>query len=115
MAISDAQFTACWREVLSLSKVKQGEQITLLTSTDTNQQTLRCARLAATEMGGIVTTVELPPMNAEISLSPDKLAYVGATALKGNKAAMQALKNSDMVIDLMLLLFSPEQAEILES
>lgn len=115
MAISDSQLTAAWKEVLNLSKVKPGELVTLLTSTDTNQQSLRSARAAATELGGIVTTLELPPMNAEVSLSPDKLAYVGATALAGNKAAMEALKNSDIVIDLMLLLFSAEQAEILES
>lgn len=115
MAISDTQLTAAWKEVLTLSKVKPGESVTLLTSTDTNQQTLRTARQAATELGGIVTTVELPPMNAEVSLSPDKLAYVGPTALAGNKAAMEALKHSDIVIDLMLLLFSHEQGEILKS
>ena len=113
MAISDSQFTAAWTEVLTLSKVKPGEQVTLLTSVDTNKQTLSCATMAATGLGAIVTVLELPPTNGEISLSRDKLAYVGPTALAGNKAAMSALKNSDLVIDLMLLLFSPEQGEIL--
>src|SRR3546814_20713072 len=54
-------------------------------------------------------------MNGEKSLSREKTAYVGTTPLTGNPAAMAALKSSDMVIDLMLLLFSPEQQEILES
>jgi len=115
MAISDAEFTAAWRQVLTLSKVKRGEQVTVLTGVDTHPQTLQAARLAATELGAIVTTVELPPTNGAVSLSRDKLAYVGATALVGNKAAMSALKNSDLVIDLMLLLFSHEQGEILDS
>jgi 2,5-dihydroxypyridine 5,6-dioxygenase len=54
-------------------------------------------------------------MNAERSLSRDKLAYVGKTPLSGNAAAIAALKASDIVIDLMVLLFSPEQIEIMES
>ena len=113
MTVSDTQFLAAWRTVLTGCNLKPGEQVTLLTSTDTDPQSLRCATIAATELGGIITTVELPPTNGELSLSRDKLAYVGATALAGNKAAMAALKESDLVIDLMLLLFSPEQGEIL--
>jgi 2,5-dihydroxypyridine 5,6-dioxygenase len=115
MPISDSELTAAWVEVLTLSKVKPGEQVTVLTGVDTHQQTLRCARMAATGLGGIVTVIELPPVNGAVSLSRDKLAYVGPTALAGNLAAMNALKSSDLVIDLMLLLFSPEQGEILQS
>jgi 2,5-dihydroxypyridine 5,6-dioxygenase len=113
--ISDSQFTTAWTKVLTLSKVVPGEQVTLLTGVDTHPQTLRCARMAATGLGAVVTVLELPPINGEVSLSRDKLAYVGPTALAGNKAAMSALKSSDLVIDLMLLLFSAEQEEILES
>jgi 2,5-dihydroxypyridine 5,6-dioxygenase len=40
---------------------------------------------------------------------------VGKTPLSGNTAAIAALKASDIVIDLMVLLFSPEQVEIMES
>ena len=115
MNTTDAQLLAAWKQVLTLSKVKPGEAVTLLTSTNTNPQNYRAADLAATELGAIVTTVSLPPTNGHLSLSRDKTAYVGVTALKGNKAAMAALRESDLVIDLMLLLFSPEQAKVLES
>ena len=48
------------------------------------------------------------------SLSRDSLAYLGTTPLTGNPAAIAALKASDLVLDLMTLLFSPEQHEILQ-
>lgn len=114
MAITDAMLQGAWTEVLQLSNVKAGEQVTLLTSDDTDPQTLRTARTAALALGAVVTQVVLPPMNGERSFSRDKTAYMGRTALTGNAAAMQALKHSDLVIDLMLLLFSPEQVEILK-
>jgi 2,5-dihydroxypyridine 5,6-dioxygenase len=59
--------------------------------------------------------VDLPPINADKALSRDALAYLGETPLTGNPAAIAALKASDLVIDLMTLLFSPEQIDILES
>jgi 2,5-dihydroxypyridine 5,6-dioxygenase len=52
-------------------------------------------------------------VNGEKSLSRDKAAYVGTTPLTGNRVALAALKASDLVIDLLFLLFSPEQAEAL--
>ncbi len=115
MAVSDTQLTGAWREVLRLSNVGPGQQLSVLTSEDSHRQNTACAIRAAQELGAMVTTLVLPPVNAELSLSRDKTAYMGRTPLTGNSAAMAALKNSDMVIDLMLLLFSPEQGEILES
>ena len=66
-------------------------------------------------MGAIVNRLDLPPINGEKGFSRDSLAYLGTTPLTGNKAAIAALKNSDIVLDLMTLLFSPEQHEILQS
>lgn len=115
MNTSAGQLLHAWKEVLRLSKVKAGEAVTLLTSTNSNLANHRAAEVAATELGASVSTLTLPPMNGERSLSRDQTAYVGATALKSNKAALAALQNSDLIVDLMLLLFSPEQAKILES
>lgn len=114
MAISDVQLLHAWRDVLTLSNLKKGEAVTILSSNDTNQQNLNAARNAVIDLGGILTVIELPPTNGDLALSRDKTAFIGRTPLDGNKAAMAALKHSDLVIDLMLLLFSPEQAEILK-
>jgi 2,5-dihydroxypyridine 5,6-dioxygenase len=106
MAISDAQLFAAWKTVLQLCNLRQGEFVTLLASDDSHRQTLAAAHLAATELGGIVSTLTLPAMNGERSMSRDKTAFVGRTALAGNAPAMACLKNSNLVIDLMLLLLS---------
>ncbi|MCQ4159263.1 2,5-dihydroxypyridine 5,6-dioxygenase [Roseomonas sp. GC11] len=115
MPISDADMIAAWKQVLTLSELKPGEVVTVLTGPSTHPQTLSTAMIAARGMGAIVNRLDLPPVNGEASLSRDALAFVGDTPLTGNPAGMAALKASDLVLDLMLLLFSPEQGEILES
>ncbi|MCK9919159.1 2,5-dihydroxypyridine 5,6-dioxygenase [Microbacteriaceae bacterium K1510] len=114
MAISDSDLIAAWTQVLKLSRLKSTEFVTILTDQDSHPQTVSCARTAAQLLGAKVICLDLSPMNGDKSLSRDKTAYVGHTPLTGNTAAMAALKASHLVIDLMLLLFSPEQQEILE-
>lgn len=115
MPVSDHQMFEAWREVLRLSKLEAGQTVTILTSANTHPQTLSMATLAAQSMGAIVSRLDLPPVNAEKALSRDPLAYLGETPLTGNRAAIAALEGSDLVLDLMTLLFSPEQLEILKT
>lgn len=115
MAVSDHQMVQAWNEVLSLSGVKPGQMVTILTSLHTHPQTLATAKLAIAALGATQMQVDLLPVNAEKALSRDLLAYLGTTPLTGNPAAIAALKASDLVLDLMTLLFSPEQHEILQS
>lgn len=115
MAVSDYQLIEAWQEVLRLSKLERGQTVTLLTSSSTHPQTLQCAQIAAQSMGAVVNRLDLLPVNAEKALSRDSLAYLGTTPLTGNEAAIAALKASDLVLDLMTLLFSPEQIDILKS
>lgn len=115
MAVSDFQLIEAWQEVLSLSKLEKGQVVTVLSSASTHPQTLRCALIAAQSKGAIVNRLDLPPVNAEKALSRDSLAYLGTTPITNNPAAIAALKASDLVLDLMTLLFSPEQGEILAS
>ncbi|TAL75507.1 MAG: 2,5-dihydroxypyridine 5,6-dioxygenase [Burkholderiaceae bacterium] len=115
MSVSDHTMVEAWTKVLKLSRVTKGQKVTLLTSSDTHPQTLATAIAAARGLGAMVNRLDMLPVNAEKSLSPDKLAYVGTTPLTGNSVAMAALMESDLVLDLMLLLFSPEQHEILKS
>jgi len=84
MPVSDHQLIQAWQQVLTLSR-----------------------------LGAVVNRLDLPPVNGEKALSRDSLAYLGTTPLTGNRAAIAALKASDLVLDLMTLLFSAEQHEIL--
>ncbi|MDQ0467793.1 2,5-dihydroxypyridine 5,6-dioxygenase [Labrys wisconsinensis] len=115
MAISDLALVEAWKDVLTLSKLRAGEQVCLLVSDDSNPQLVSTARIAVGQLGGILTILTLPPLNGDVALSRDKSGYVGHTALKGNRPALEAMKHSDFVIDTMMLLFSPEQEEILKT
>ncbi|MDR6856135.1 2,5-dihydroxypyridine 5,6-dioxygenase [Variovorax guangxiensis] len=115
MPVSDHQLIGAWNQVLTLSRLEPGQTVTVLTSAATHPQTLSCALATAQAKGAIVNRLDLPPVNAEKSLSRDSLAYLGTTPLTGNRAAIAALKASDLVLDLMTLLFSPEQHDILGS
>ncbi|MDH2384294.1 2,5-dihydroxypyridine 5,6-dioxygenase [Bradyrhizobium sp. CER78] len=115
MSVSDHDLIQAWKQVLALSKLGPGQLVTVLTSSSTHPQTLSTAILAAASMGAIVNRLDLLPVNGEKALSRDSLAYLGTTPLTGNRAAIAALKESDLVLDLMTLLFSPEQHEILKA
>ncbi|MDM0025219.1 2,5-dihydroxypyridine 5,6-dioxygenase [Variovorax saccharolyticus] len=113
MPVSNYQLISAWKQVLTLSRLERGQTVTILTGAATHPQTLDCALIAAQEMGAIVNRLDLPPVNGEKAHSRDSLAYLGTTPLTGNPAAIAALTASDLVLDLMTLLFSPEQHAIL--
>ncbi|MCQ9617650.1 2,5-dihydroxypyridine 5,6-dioxygenase [Paenalcaligenes niemegkensis] len=115
MAVANHQLVEAWRQVLTLSGVQPGQMITILTSQDTHPQTLSTAKQAVADIGATQVQIDLLPVNAEKALSRDALAYLGTTPLTNNPAAYAALQASDLVLDLMTLLFSPEQHEILQS
>ncbi len=115
MAVSDYQLLEAWKQVLTLSKLEKGQMVTILTSSATHPQNLAMATLAVQSMGAVVNRLDLPPVNADKALSRDPLAYLGTTPLTGNLPAIACLKESDLVLDLMTLLFSPEQIDILKS
>lgn len=115
MSISDYTLIEAWKKVLKLSRLEAGQTVTILTGAATHPQTLSCAQIATQSMGAIVNRLDLPPVNGEKAFSRDPLSYLGTTALTANRAAIAALKESDLVLDLMTLLFSPEQHDILKS
>jgi 2,5-dihydroxypyridine 5,6-dioxygenase len=115
MSVSDFQMINAWSEVLQLSQLKPGQTVAILSAPHTHPQTLRTATVAAQAAGAIVTRIEMPPINAEKATSRDLMNYLGETPLTNNPVALSALKSADLVLDLMLLLFSPEQMEVLQS
>lgn len=115
MAVSDTDLIQAWKQVLTLSKLEPGQIVTVLTSSTSHPQTLSAAIVAIGLLGATANRLDLQPVNGEKALSRDSLAYLGTTPLTGNRAAIAALKESDLVLDLMTLLFSPEQHEILKA
>lgn len=107
---ADADLVALFREELALCKVGPGETLAVLTQGNRNGAYAEAFMDAARALGAQSFQINLPG-----SADPANVAVVGHTALAGNPAAVAALKNADIVIDLVFLLFSPEQIDIQNS
>jgi 2,5-dihydroxypyridine 5,6-dioxygenase len=111
MPVSDDQKLAMWREVLKLCRVKRGENIAVLTGESSLAANIDMAMRSAVAMGAKVCRIDVPPGEAGGSLG--QRADVGVTPLTGHRIVVDTLRKVDMVLDLMGLLHSPEQLEIL--
>lgn len=112
VAVSDDFRISQWRDVLDLCKVKPGENVVVLTGEASHPQNLEAATRAALQMKAKVFRVDLPPVPPQGPMAGDR-TNVQTTPLTGQLLATEVLKQADMVIDLMGLLHSPEQTEIL--
>jgi 2,5-dihydroxypyridine 5,6-dioxygenase len=113
MAVSDDYRVEMWREVLSLSRVNAGENVIVVTGEPSHPQNIDAAMRSVVSMGARVFRVDLPPIADRSLAGLDRTAYLGVTPLTGQAIATAALKQADMVIDLLGLLHSPEQLEVL--
>lgn len=110
MSISDAMVDLFRRE-LELCKVGPGQCLAVLTEDGRPADYAAAFLRAAQELGSHAFQVNVSPTAA----GGNAERAVGATSLAGNRPAIEALKSADIVIDLMLLLFSKEQIEITDS
>jgi 2,5-dihydroxypyridine 5,6-dioxygenase len=111
MPISDDHRLSVWREVLQLCRVKAGENVVVLTGEGSLAQNVDMAMRASAAMGAKVCRVDVPP--SAIGGGFGSRASVEVTPLTGHRLVVDTLKQADMVLDLMGLLHSPEQLEIL--
>ena len=104
-------FVELCRKELELCAVHDGETVAVLSQGDLRQDYARAFVEAAQLLGATAYHVNIP--NASSSLDGEAGAWkVGQTPLANNRPVIDALKQADMVIDLMFLLFSAEQLEI---
>ena len=113
MPVSDDQKLAMWREVLKLCRVRRGENVAVLTGETSLPANIDMAMRAAVATGAKVCRIDVPPGDAGGSFG--QRADVGVTPLTGHRIVVDTLKRVDMVLDLMGLLHSPEQLEILNA
>lgn len=104
-------FVELCRRELEMCKVHDGEVVAVLSQGDMRQDYARAFIDAAQLLGATAYHVNIP--NPSSSLDGEFGTWtVGQTPLANNRPAIDALKQADIVIDLMFLLFSPEQLEI---
>lgn len=94
-------------------KLKPQESVVVLSGAASPQEYVRAAMEAAQNLGTRPLQLHVPAPRATVGANA--LATVGTTPVTGLSAAMACLKQADFVVDLLLLLHSPEQVEILES
>ncbi len=102
-----------FRQVFELCKVTDGEQVALLSETQSRELNITLARLALEQLGARVFEVIVPtPAQA----APVPVRSTGASrALNGHDAALEALKHAGLVVDLTVegLLHAPQLPAIL--
>jgi 2,5-dihydroxypyridine 5,6-dioxygenase len=107
---ASADMVALFRAELELCKVGPDQTVAVLSEGGVRANYAQAFLTAAQELGATAFHINVP---AKATFSSDQLAgNVGKTALEGNRPAIEALKQVDILIDLMGLLFSQEQNEI---
>jgi 2,5-dihydroxypyridine 5,6-dioxygenase len=104
-----------WREVLTLSRLQAGECVLVLSSTNSNPQLIEASMLAAADMGARVLRLDIPPRWDPAEAGTDPTSVTGQSQLDDNPMALAAMKEADLVIDLVFLLFTPAQREVLKA
>jgi 2,5-dihydroxypyridine 5,6-dioxygenase len=110
-ALATGSFVELARAELQLCGVDAGSSVAVLSQGDQRKEYADVFLAAAEGLGATAYHVRLPTQSS--SLDGDVGTWtVGATPLAGNRGAIEALKQADLVIDTIFLLFSPEQLEI---
>ena len=107
----DASMVELFKSNLELCKVGPGQTVAVLSEGEVRADYAQAFLAASQQLGASAFQVNVPSRTAHGGY----VGNVGQTALGGNQAAIDALKGADIVIDLMLLLFSDEQTEITNS
>lgn len=102
----DSEMLALFRQALEMCKVGPGQTLVVLTADDEWADHAQAFMAAAGQLGA-------QSLNLNVARGQRNAVGVqGRHPLVGNELAMGTLKSADMVIDMVGLLFSREQAEI---
>jgi 2,5-dihydroxypyridine 5,6-dioxygenase len=107
---ASADMVALFRAELELCKVQADQTVAVLSEGNVRADYAQAFLIASQELGATAFHINVP---SKPTFSSDQLSgKVGKTALEGNRPAIEALKQVDILVDLMGLLFSHEQNEI---
>lgn len=111
MSSYSQSFVDLTRAALEMCGVQEGETVAVLAQGDQRADYARTFMDAAQKLGATSYLVTLPEVSSSLDGSFGAWT-VGATPLARNRPVIEALKEADLLIDLMFLLFSKEQLEI---
>src|SRR5690554_3429973 len=103
MPVSVNRLIACWTEVLTLSKVRSGENVLILTSQNSDERLISSAMQAAIVLGATVVRLDIEPNWEPHEVGTDPTVVSGRSPIDDNPMALAAMKSADLVIDLVFL------------
>jgi 2,5-dihydroxypyridine 5,6-dioxygenase len=103
--------TKLFQTEFNLCKVRQGETAIVLSGVHSSPAYVQASVNALRSLGAKVFEMRMPALPPGDGAE----AIVGLTPLTGQRLAVETLKKADFIVDLMFLLHSPEQVEILEA
>jgi 2,5-dihydroxypyridine 5,6-dioxygenase len=112
--LSSTTFIDLCEKELELCGVKEGEVVAVLSQGDERLDYANAFLGAADRLGATSFHVRVPHASSTLTGESGQWT-VGATPLSRNRPAVESLKQADIVVDLMFLLFSKEQVEIQEA
>lgn len=108
--INWSEFQTLCKKELKLCKVKPGETVIVLSQGNDRLDYADAFVTAARQLGAESYNLRLG--NTSSVLNGPGVNAVGINPLEGNVAALEALKQADLVVDLVFMLWSDEQHEI---
>jgi 2,5-dihydroxypyridine 5,6-dioxygenase len=102
-----------FQEQFERCKLKPTESVVVLSGASSSSAYVQAALEAAQNLGARPLQLHVPAQRATVG--DNALETVGKTPVTGLSAAMACLKQADLVVDMLLLLHSPEQVEILNA
>lgn len=114
MQSQERRMIELFRKELELCGAGPGQRVAVLSEGDQLRDYAAGFLTAARDLGADVEDVNVGTKGGAMSAS-ERIANLGVSPLAKDVAAMSALKDADLVIDHMLLLFSREQIEIQEA
>jgi len=104
---------ALFQEQFKRCKLKAEESVIVLSGDNSPPEYVKASLQAARNLGTKPFQLHLPPVAKKDNATT--LDTVGTTPVTGIPIAIEALKKADFIVDLLMLLHSPEQVEILNS
>lgn len=104
-----------FEEEFKRCKLRADETAVVLSGEHSSTDYARAALQAITNLGAQGFELKVAPRSAQSLPDAQEGTYVGLTPLTGQTLAIATLKKADFIVDLMLLLHSPEQVEILKA
>jgi 2,5-dihydroxypyridine 5,6-dioxygenase len=108
--VIDEQDVLAWKRVLALCRFAPAEKVCLLTGPKSRCDNRDVALHVLQDLGAQLAHVHVSTSG---KLQGERTAQLGVTPITGNRAVIDALCGMDLIIDLMGLLHSEEQGEIL--